>query len=263
MQSKTTTYETLPLGERVYFSLKLWEQCLRRCWSALLWSGKLVACHYSVRRKLATIQGWSWVQSQMPQVSFDSLVNTAISTLKIAWKPPFERAAIERTNRIRIVVAQLESLERRIYPISNRSSERVYFAALSRCIEAICKTPVSRESLSSLHVSTLMESTGIADYLLRWIGQKLANQPKLWSEPNLQGSSLFNSASPFNPATDLERAAIESSRVRQARRDYLHAQVAMVSWVSERQLAHTMIENELKILALPTAILEACRKRVS
>jgi hypothetical protein len=245
----------------MYFSAKLWEHRLRRCRSALLWSVNLIVSYFTLRRQLANIQGWNWVKTQMPKVSAAILVKTTIFTLKTAWGPPIEREAIKRTNRIRLIVMQLESLKITTYPISNRPSQRVYFAAVCRCIEAICKGPISRETLAGLHMVTAAESKGIVDFLLCWLHQKLSNQPHLWSELNINNSSMFSSLSPLGPTSDLGRFAVASSRVRQARREYLHAQVELVSWVSSRQLANSMIESELKILALPTAILEACRRR--
>lgn len=245
----------------IRLNAKRWVQRILRCYRAVFWSIRFLARYCYVRRQVAAHMGKKWVQQQLPTAGPRHILNSSVQTFRTAWNPPIQRNATRRTKRIQQILLRLDALNRPTYLITTKVGQRVYFAALLRCINAICQQRISAEALQAIH-GPLSSSvpTSIAAYLRQWLSGCLARQPQMWSDP-IPVSKLHTSSPSSGNANGAHPDLVaRTPSENQIRHEHTVALDSAASTVADQELHSLMVEHELKFLALPTAILEACRR---
>ncbi|MCA9193768.1 MAG: hypothetical protein KDB03_18475 [Planctomycetales bacterium] len=237
-----------------------------RCGRTIVWFGRLVAKQIHVRRQIALHMGTQWVREQMPLPASQEMVKATMGVLRTAWQPSIQRQAAQRSQRLRKILTRLELLNRPAYSLTTPASQRVYYAALLKCVNAICDTPISQDALRLIRGPLADSPTGLGHYLARWLREKFASLPEVWVDtlPTGNQTASARGAVPLSPVQQslvLNRSDAKRSNIARARKQHRQSIQANAAIVADQELTCIMAEREFQMLALPSAVLDACRRR--
>jgi hypothetical protein len=185
-----------------------------------------------------------------------------------------------------MILTQLNSIRSVNYAITTSAGRRVYLAALTRCLSAICQRPVNRTSVSAIIGRQPLNPTSIVQYLIAWLEehqrQQLHGHRHLWANPlpsPVSFSSLVAEPSPtkLNQASAIPlkidqelsithqrpKLTIETSKLAAVRKQLLAEQELQALHAADQELLSVMAEYELQVMAIPTAVLAACSQKNS
>jgi len=226
----------------------------------------LVIRYYWLRSRIAQHKGRDWVDAKLPKVSPRQMLASSGRVFATAWQPSLHQQAALRSRRLHQILSQLRQLNRRPYSISTLAGERVYAAALAKCLSAICQRSVNPEAALAMIGSQRAAATGISHYLVAWLERRMVDEPRGWTTPlptrtlQMQANavdSLPTSGNEAKPTLEVDR---ETEAVRQARQQWIAQQEEYAQALADQELNSVMMEQHLQFLAIPTAILSACKK---
>jgi len=143
---------------------------LHRQWVAARYVIRLHRELQAVRQRLMRKFGKEWVRTRLPGLTHVGLADSAWGLVRLAADPKIDREHRRRTARWKACVRKLRSLRPAAYALTEPASQRVYHAALRRCLSDLAGEPVSvpdwvgpiRGGLT-LAILRWLESVGIDD----------------------------------------------------------------------------------------------------
>jgi hypothetical protein len=254
-----------PWIDNLEFTLRLLLRRISRCKRALLWLSRVLMRQILVRRRIAAYKGREWVQQNLPTPSYSEIFEATTRVLQTAWLPAFQQEAIQRSTRLRRILVQLQSLKRPTYRLTTVTSQRVYEAALMRCVNAICERPLAPEAMHAIIGPLGSSPTGLAHFLVTWLSRRFANEPETWGDnmptsltDNFEQSvsSLESTLQPAMTCVPVANSRVIRREIQEDRRQL----EATASLMADQALACVVAEQELRWLAMPSAVLEACHR---
>jgi hypothetical protein len=174
---------------------------------------------------------------------------------RAAWCSSAEESAQRRIQRWQDILQQLEINPWPQYQLNTAAGRKVYLAALQRCLQRICAPPMAATTVLSLQVTGPSVTTGLMAYLAQWLRERLALHPQLWHN---RVTHLAPTA-PDDTFPLLTHSISKNPEVQQVRREYWEQHAAIRARLSEQEMRSRMIDQELRLLAVPMAILAACQ----
>lgn len=141
---------------------------LHRHWVAAAYAIRLHWELESVREKLIRKFGKDWVQIRFPGLTHARLADSAWTLVRLASNPKVDRVHRERTARWKVCLRKLRKLNSPHYLLTEPVSQRLYHAALQRCLSELTGECVSVPTWAgpfhgglAIAIRQWLESTGI------------------------------------------------------------------------------------------------------
>lgn len=139
-----------------------------RHWVATCYAIRLHHELRTARRRLTRKFGGEWVRTRLPDLTHARLTDSAWGLLRLAADPNIDREHRRRTARWKACLRKLRDLQPVAYALTDPASQRVYHAALRRCLSGLAGEPVyvpdwagpNRGSLT-LAILRWLESVGL------------------------------------------------------------------------------------------------------
>ena len=248
---------------------------VKRWWLAIRWLLVTSVRYFWLRERIAKHMGRQWLRDELPMIAPNQLLQTSGRVLVTALRPRIHQAATRRSERMQRILNQLQSLNRSAYPITTAPGQKVFIAALARCMSAICEQPVRHNSLAAMLGPPSSNPTGIAMFLVNWLEERMAGGRRMWTTPLPSCSTHISNADARATATNsqesrvpvkvhfqLDQASIYNGpAVSQTRAQSIAEQEQLALDIADQELLCVLAEQELQMLAIPMAVLEALRRR--
>lgn len=240
-----------------------WVNCAVRCIQAVRWSCALIIKYHVVRYKLSKTLGTAWVDEQLPAEPTGTLLKSAVQLIHIAAYPSVHRVAVMRARRFGKILDELRGIHASVYLITTTPGKRVYFAALTRCVNSFCGNSLTIQAMQTIHGPLDSFATGVTCYLIGWLSRYQDKSKLYWADPSPAPNISFEGSTvskKWNCADRTSTIQGETTKQLIIQRTNIEKSAALIA---SQELVGVMMEQELRFLAIPTALLEACKSKTT
>lgn len=192
-----------------------------------------------VRSALRARFGRVWLREQLPAFTLRAGFTAGRAILRTAVQPSSLRRLQQASGRLERILESLKALQPRHYRVTTRAGQRVYTAAAGKCMAAISGVPAG---LSGPALLASLDQ-GLVRSLITWLENSGVGRERV-----LVGLAPGTSVTGLGELLAPARAACESERIASADR------------LARQELHTCAVEQELRHLAIPRAILQAAEQ---
>lgn len=225
---------------------------LRRIVIAIRW---VVYFHWRynfLRKSLRKSFGSDFVMKSLPPQNSRRLWMASAAVVATAWRPPHHQLVQQRTKRFRKLISVLRRLDdHHTYVVKTPAGTRVYGSAIARCWLAFTGQDVSAEIFLSQQKGNILKT------LITWLERSGVERYELLADPKAFSFFRMQEGKPdCGPKIASKSLAIERE-IREVEEELHRTEAETSCDLADMELEALMMQNFLRYLALPEAILMA------